>query len=516
MQDHIENHVAISRVLVVDDDEFMRDLLPEMLQRLGITTVRCAENGTQALAELQAKACWPEILVCDLAMPGMDGIEFLRHLATLDFDGGIVLFSGTDRRILSSAEQLGRAHGLNMLGTIEKPVSFATLRDTLNTFNPNRHKASPHTLIALTAAEIRDGVAAGCVTIYVQPKVDVLSRQVMGVECLARWADPQRGILPPSAFIDTAEQAGLIEGITHAVFRQAAQWAGEWRRRGHLLKVSVNISMNDLDRLDLPEQLSLWAKEGGIPNEWIMLELTESRLMGDQRVNLDIITRLRLKEFGLSIDDFGTGYSTLDKLKNLPFTELKIDRAFVHGASHDQAAYAILESSAHLARALGLSVVAEGAESPEDWAVIAQLGIDEVQGFIVARPMPASEFLPWLETWQKKSAINLTQLHDLVGGDPEVHHRVLKKFLQVARQNLDALAEADRLAQPEVIGALGHRLKTGARSIGAQALADACQALEEAGAAGNLLTCRELIHTITEQFTPVAQTIDAQLAQRLC
>lgn len=515
MSDHIEDHVAINRVLVVDDDEFMRDLLQEMLQRLGAITIRCAENGAEALAELQTRDCWPEILVCDLAMPGMDGIEFLRHLATLDFNGGIVLFSGTDRRILSSAEQLGRAHGLHMLGTIEKPVSFATLRDTLSTFNPNRHKPSANTPVALTTAEISAGLAAGCVTIYVQPKVDVLSRQVMGVECLARWADPQRGILPPSAFIDTAEQAGLIEGITHAVFRQAAQWAGEWKRRGHLLKVSVNISMNDLDRLDLPEQLSLWAKESGIPNEWMMLELTESRLMGDQRVNLDIITRLRLKEFGLSIDDFGTGYSTLDKLKNLPFTELKIDRAFVHGASHDQAAYAILESSAHLARALGLSVVAEGVEFPEDWAVVAELGIDEVQGFIVARPMPPGDLLPWLEAWEKKSAINPNQLHDLVGGDPEVHQRVLQKFLLVARQNLLALTNADRQGQPEAIAALGHRLKTSARSIGAQALADTCQALEEAGTAGNRVACRELISTINEQFTPVASYIEAQLAQRL-
>lgn len=393
------------QALIIDDDEFMQDLLHEMLDGLGLEHIEKASDGARALEFLRTETTIsPDILVCDLAMPTMDGIEFLRHLAALDFPGGIILLSGTSERILYAAEQLGRAHGLRMLGILEKPVSHSAMRHVLAQFSaPDRHQVTPTSQIRLTETEIREGIEKGCLTVFFQPKVSVTSRQMVGAECLARWRDPVRGTLSPAAFIDVAERAGLVGDITESVFRQAARWASEWNRRGHPIKTSINLSMDDLARLDLPEQLTAWAEEAGISNDHLVLELTESRLMGDRKVNLDIITRLRLKEFGLSIDDFGTGYSTLDKLKNLPFTELKIDRIFVAGAACDQAARAILESSVHLGRALGLTLVAEGVETKEDWDVVAGLGIDEVQGYFIAHPMAANELLDWKLAWGKKS-----------------------------------------------------------------------------------------------------------------
>lgn len=503
----------VRRTLVVDDDNFMCDLLREMLGNLGVTHVETASDGFQAMELLREDgAVNPDILVCDLAMPGMDGVEFLRHLANLDYAGGIVLLSGTSPRILHSAEQLARAHGLQLLGILEKPVSLSALSQVLAKFAPSleRHPAKTY-LVKLTEAEIREGLANGFLTVHFQPKVSVASRQMVGVECLARWQDPVRGTLPPSAFIEVAEQAGLVSQITQSVFRQAARWASEWKQSGHSIRVSVNISMDDVGRLDLPEQLTAWATEVGIPNDRLVLELTESRLMSDQKVNLDIITRLRLKEFGLSIDDFGTGYSTLEKLTSLPFTELKIDKAFVHGVGHDRASRAILESSVLLGRALGLSLVAEGVETQEDWDVIAQLGIDEVQGYFVSRPLVASELLDWKLAWERKSMLDLNRLRELVGGNPSAHARILEKFLVVVRHGLHEISIARERNDLAALGALGHKLKSSARSVGAHTLADACQALEYAGEAGDMARCTSLIDEISHHFAPVASYIEQRL-----
>ena len=135
----------------------------------------------------------------------------------------------------------------------------------------------------------------------------------------------------------------------------------------------------------------------------VILEMTESRLMSNIATSLEIVTRLRLKGFGLSIDDFGTGYSSMEKVKQLPFTELKVDRTFVCGAARDSVARAILESSVQMGHALGMSVIAEGAETQEDWDLLATVGCDEVQGYFVAMPMPAEEFIAWKTRWEENN-----------------------------------------------------------------------------------------------------------------
>lgn len=497
--------------LIVDDDAFMRDLLHEMLAGLGLTRIGKAGDGAQALGFLrELSGTEPDILICDLAMPAMDGVEFLRHLAAAEFSGGIVLLSGTSPRILYTAEQLGRAHGLRMLGILEKPVSLEALMRVLESNTALGRKDAGKAAVHLTADEIREGIRRGCVTVHFQPKVALASRQVVGVECLARWQDPERGLLPPKVFIDAAEQAGLIGDITRIVFRLAAGQAGAWKRQGHPLRVSVNLSMSDIDRLDLPELLAGWADEAGLANDSLMLELTESRLMGDQKLNLDIIARLRLKGFGLSIDDFGTGYSTLDKLKNLPFTELKIDRLFVNGAGSDPTAHAILESSVHLGRALGLTLVAEGVETQEDWSVVAALGIDEVQGYFVSRPMEAAALIEWKSGWEADATLDIDRLRAIVGGDPATLDRMLETFLFTARQILHELTAARSRRSPASMAELAHKLKAGAGSIGARLLAAACQALENAGHAGDMKKCELLADEIKRHFALVSARIEAQ------
>ena len=226
---------------------------------------------------------------------------------------------------------------------------------------------------------------------------------MIGVECLARWSHPQRGILPPAAFISLIEQHHLIDEFTLVVLRKGAEQLGKWLKQGHNFKISVNVSMDNLNRLDLPEVFSDIAQVCAVKTEYIVLEMTETRLMDNLKVSLETLTRLRLKGFGLSIDDFGTGFSTMENLKQLPFNELKIDRVFVDGVSHDLAARTMLESSVRLGKIFHLNLVAEGVETAQDWDVIAASGCDEVQGYFVAKPMPAAELIEWKNRWESGS-----------------------------------------------------------------------------------------------------------------
>lgn len=396
----LSDKLEFLRVLLVDDDEFVLDFVEDMLHGLGVKSVSRSLDGNAALAAVDGAIRPLQLIICDLNMPGMDGIEFLRHLADRGFEGGVILSSGSDKRVIKTVESLVQAHKLGFLGTLQKPVEEAALLTALINFTGLEPKANYGPIQELSPEEIRAGLDAGQMETFFQPKVTVADRRVVGAECLVRWRHPERGLIQPAAFISVAEEHGLIDDLTMAVFHKAMGHLKEWTRLGHDLKVSVNVSMDNLDRLDLPEVFADIVRQAGVETGRVILEMTESRLMSNIVTSLEIITRLRLKGFDLSIDDFGTGYSSMEKLKQLPFTELKVDRSFVCGATRDSVARAILESSVQMGHALGMSVVAEGAETQEDWDLLFAIGCDEVQGYFVARPMPAEDFIAWKTRWE--------------------------------------------------------------------------------------------------------------------
>jgi EAL domain-containing protein (putative c-di-GMP-specific phosphodiesterase class I)/FixJ family two-component response regulator len=386
------------RLLLVDDDEFLLEFISDMLYQLGAADVHCETNGRLALATIETQR--PDILLCDLSMPCMDGIEFLRHVAERDYGGGVILLSGMDAGVLKAAESLSRAHGLNLLGAIEKPVEPVALVSAINRHEPMAPRRGERPMDMLSHEELKEGMASGRVEVYYQPKVSLHDRRVLGAECLARWNHPARGVVRPDAFIPAIEQYGLIDEFTLIMLRKSVAQLGQWLRQGHDFKISVNVSMDNLNRLDLPEVFESIVQEAGVKTTNVVLEMTESRLMSDFMVSLDILTRFRLKGFGLSIDDFGTGYSTLENLKQVPFTELKLDRSFVNGAALDKSALAILESNVRLGKILHLNLVAEGVETQQDWDLVDRLGCHEVQGYFAARPMPSAEFIQWKTKWE--------------------------------------------------------------------------------------------------------------------
>lgn len=386
-------------VLLLDDDRFTLEVVSEMLRGLGVTDIRTETDGYQALETLRNHPV--DILICDLNMPHMDGIEFLRHMAEIRFGGGIILASGVGSGVLQASKTLVTTQGLNLLYLLKKPLRKDTLATALARFNeirPGRRQVFP-SAVMLSPDEVREGLANDAVEVFVQPKVSLRGRRVVGAECLARWRHPRRGLLGPETFIPVVEAHGMIDAFTLAVFRKAVAMMATWQSAGHSFKMAVNLSMDNMNMLDLPDIFERMLQAYDISPGNIVLEITETRLLEDLKVTLEVITRLRLKGFGLSIDDFGTGYSSMENLKRMPFSELKIDRAFVSGADQDAKARAILESSVSLGRNFNLNMVAEGVETQADWDLVSYCGCHEAQGYFIARPMPMSEFLGWVERW---------------------------------------------------------------------------------------------------------------------
>ena len=389
------------RLMLVDDDAFTLEYLQQQLLELQAGEVMNCSSARAALAAMDGYAA-PDWLFVDLQMPDMDGIAFLRLLGELHYPGRVVILSGMDSHVLKATERLARSFGLDFQGALAKPVSRDALRALLqqqagsNAVRPSHGMNEPQ----LDEAELRRGLLHGAIELYFQPKVDATSWRVTGAECLARWRHPQLGLLGPGLFVPMMESLGLIDEMTFIVLQQALQQQQRWQQQGIDLQLAVNVSMDNLSRLDLPEQFAEQARLHGVAPGDIMLEITETRLGRDHVMCLDILTRLRIKGFGLSIDDFGTGFSTMEHLMRTPFTELKIDRAFVTGASRDQWARTILEESVSLGRRFALKLVAEGVETQEDLDLVVAAGCQVVQGYFIARPMPAGEFVHWLRDWQ--------------------------------------------------------------------------------------------------------------------
>ncbi|MDP2227995.1 MAG: EAL domain-containing protein, partial [Moraxellaceae bacterium] len=245
-------------------------------------------------------------------------------------------------------------------------------------------------------SDLKRAVERDELVMHLQPKVDVFTGAVTSAEALVRWQHPERGFVPPGEFIPFAEQSGRIGMLTHWMLGKAMQLTTQWAKNGRPVQISVNVSSRDVLDERFPAALeALLVRHQGLP-QWIRLEITESGVMEDAERALRVLHQIRDLGFSLSIDDFGTGYSSLSYLKKMPVAELKIDRSFIHGARAGTDAATLLRSTIDLGHNLALSVVAEGVETPEEWALLRDLGCDYIQGFLASRALPVDEFLRWV------------------------------------------------------------------------------------------------------------------------
>jgi EAL domain-containing protein (putative c-di-GMP-specific phosphodiesterase class I)/AmiR/NasT family two-component response regulator len=385
------------RMLVVEDQAVQRQVAVGMLRSIGVGAVLEAPDGAQALDRISAEGELPDIVMCDLRMPGMDGIEFIRRLSEAPTSPSLILASALDKPLLRSVEHMARAQGVAVLGAVRKPLSRERLEQLISRFERpdllGDDTGAPHA----TPEELAEAIADGQIVAHFQPKLHVGDGTVAGAEALARWHHPERGIVNPAEFIPMAEECGLIDALTWVMLEQAMEQLLVWRRAGQDWSVSVNLSLPYLEYVGAADRIAGLAERYGVEPASVVLEVTETLAATKLGAVLANVARLRMKGFGVAIDDYGTGFSSMQQLTQLPFTELKVDRSFVQGAAHDQQREAILASSIELARRLRLTSVAEGVETQSDMSVLSTLGCDLVQGYLFARPMAASDFVVWAE-----------------------------------------------------------------------------------------------------------------------
>ncbi|HWZ74190.1 MAG TPA: EAL domain-containing response regulator [Casimicrobiaceae bacterium] len=393
---------AIRRILVLDDDAFILKTVSHALGRLGYPQVVTTSSAVQALTLLSDDGNAIDFVLCDLNMPEMDGIEFLRELADRGFAGGVALISGEDSRTLKTAEDLARARRLTVVGVIEKPVRAEALEALLAQWRTEAQEEFSLDPPPVTPEELRRAIEAGEFVAFFQPQIELATGWVAAVEALARWKSPGKGMLLPDAFISVAEQHGLIGPLTERIMADALGNMAAWRSRGLQLRMALNVSVENLKELDFPDRVLAGILAAGVSPASVILEITESRFMANPVAAMDTLVRLRLKKIRLSIDDFGTGYASLAQLRDIPFDELKVDRTFVRGAAQDEAARTILEASIALGQKLGMSVVAEGVNNQEDWDRVARLGCHLAQGNFMAQPMPGADIPAWVDAWNAR------------------------------------------------------------------------------------------------------------------
>lgn len=388
------------RIMLLDDESFMLKLLTHMLANLDYTLVVTCSNGRNALEWMDSTLIPLDLILLDINMPDMDGIEFVRHLVDKNYTGSLILVSGEDERLQQTAENLIRARGLTSLGHLQKPINPIELSALLATWQPACSTILRAAKKAYSGDDVRAAIVNGELINYYQPKVSLTSGKVVGAESLVRWQHTEDGIVYPDQFIGVAERHALIEDLTRGVVSAAFAQSRSWQNDGLHMRIAVNLSMDNLAKLTFAEYLLTAADLAGIAPDSIVLEVTESRLMRDMSTTLDILTRLRLKRFNLSIDDFGTGHSSLLQLRDIPFNELKVDRGFIHGIAGNPTLRAIFNSNISLAQQLHMRTVAEGVEDRADWDFLRSTSCTLAQGYFIAKPMPAEEFPDWTVAWE--------------------------------------------------------------------------------------------------------------------
>ena len=384
------------RFLVVEDHGFQRWALGNMLQGLGARHVFSAPDGQAALDFVKSADEPVDIVVSDLDMPGMDGMEFIRHLTRECRDASLIIVSSLERSLIASVEGMARAYGANLIGAVEKPATARKMEAVIRLHAARADAIASVAGPEFALEEILAGLGRGEFEPFFQPKVEVRSGIVRGAEALARWRHPRHGLVPPKAFMTVLEAAGKVDELTIAMVADGARACRRWRETGIEASVSVNVSITCLADLTLAERMAAIVEAQGVSPANVVFEVTESAAATDVGPVLENLTRLRMMGFGLSIDDVGTGYSSMQRLSRVPFTELKIDRSFVKAAPLTAANRVVLESSLEMARRLGIVAVAEGVETQDEWRLLNDLQCPLAQGNLIAPPLEAHDFLLWV------------------------------------------------------------------------------------------------------------------------
>ncbi len=387
------------RILILDDDASVGQTIQWIAESLDFEAefVTRPKEFFSKLVEMN-----PEIITIDLVMPDLDGVEIMRLLAERKSKAKIVISSGMGTRVLDAAQRSAQAHGLSIAGIISKPISKEALRTLIGKGSDRDEPQSAEiearrgSEFEITKADIQTALDRHEFVMAYQPKIACKSGAMAGLEALARWQHPEKGMVMPDRFIPVAEETGMIDDLTVQVFDQSLEWFSSAFLESNI-HLSLNLSAKSLVDIQLADHLASLCQRFQIAPERIVLELTETSAMVDPILSLDLMTRIRMKGFQLSIDDFGTGYSSMVQLVRLPFSEIKVDKSFVMLAKQTKESLTIIKSIVDLGHSLGLRVTAEGVDDLSTLKYLNTLGCDLAQGYFIARPMWGDAARSWAE-----------------------------------------------------------------------------------------------------------------------
>ncbi|PYB96596.1 diguanylate phosphodiesterase [Pseudomonas protegens] len=383
-------------VLVLEDEPLQRLVTVTALKKVMPGQVHEAASGSEALALLEHCERM-DIAICDLKMPRMDGLAFLRHASQSGKLHSVILCSQIEPILRQTTVSMIRRLGLNFLGDLGKPFNLERLTTLLTRYQNQRHGL----VTALkkselpTLADVIRGLDNGEFEPYYQPKVALDNASLQGAEALARWNHPQLGVLPPSHFLHIMEHHSLLDRLFWQLFDQGLALRRKLAQKGIPLSFSFNLHPSQLASQTLTESIAALLVLFQVPSSSITFEITETSLISAPASSLENLVRLRVMGCGLAMDDFGAGYSSLDRLCELPFSQIKLDGTFVRKMGHHPRSSAIISYTVALARSLGMSLIIEGVETREQQQRLLELGCDIAQGFVFARPMPESHFIAY-------------------------------------------------------------------------------------------------------------------------
>lgn len=384
-------------VVVVEDHDFQRRTVVQLLGRLGVGRVAEAANGVDALEILRSGRV-PDIVICDIDMPGMDGVEFVTQVAERDLACSLVIASGLESNVLRAVEAIGAGHGLDVLAALPKPLTARRLGEVLSQYTRvNRGGRQPDEAV-VDGSQLRHALDGGGLRAQFEPRIDLTTGAFSSAEVGGRWPGPDGTPLPSSVLVSAVEREGLLlPFVKHLVVASCAfldEVAEVGLDSNGLVRVALDVSQLIPDA-SLADRLSEMVHDRGLDPRRFVCQLDDGALTKAPPASLAVLTRLRVKGFGLSMTHHGVGPSWTNQLGRVPLTELKLERPLVSGAQSDPKRLQALEAALASAEDGGLSVVADGCDSQADLDMLLALGCSEAQGLWVAEPMEAEDVVAW-------------------------------------------------------------------------------------------------------------------------
>ena len=381
-------------LVALDDDEEIVGVIAALGRRAGFDVE--AVTSPRAFDAILAVRS-PNVVVLDLQMPEMDGVEMLRRLAAARSAADVILVTGMDERTIAAAEQYAVSRGLKIAAALQKPFVPDELLDRLI--------ATQAAQRPLNAADLEHAIAEGELTVHYQPTVRRFadgSWDIATMEALLRWNHPTRGMVSPAAFIGMGEEHGLTRAMTDFVIQRGVEQLKGWQVLRLNVGLRVNVAATLIADIEFPDRLQSILDQQEISPSALTIEITETAMLDHAPDTLDILTRLRVKDINLAIDDFGIGYSSLTQLFRMPFNEMKIDKSLTSRVPQSREARIMVEALVELAHKLNLTVCAEGVETEETLAFLGSVACDSAQGFFISRPIPPHAVREVIGQWDRR------------------------------------------------------------------------------------------------------------------